>query len=252
MIKDHRGDTFQSEMQMCRAWGIDYQLFCQRRQRGWSIQTSLLTPNCQGTTVFDHEGNVFATELDMCKAYGIASVTYKQRRRRGWNLQEALTIEPMLSDDKSKVTEIIEKYNPEDILRAIELFRENYGELRPRKKTHRKYSTGPAKARVYDHKGHGFRDKKEMCTFWKCDYRLFHSRDMIGWPYCYALTYPKYGPYSFTDHNGNSFRSIAKMCNYYDLDKNIFKERMDDGWTLKDALTLPTEPPFCTPQDTIM
>lgn len=252
MVKDHRGDTFANEMLMCKAWGINYELFCERRNRGWSLQSSLLTPNCEGTTIFDHVGNVYLTENDMCRAWGISLSAYKGRRLRGWSLKDALIIETISGDDKSRVASVIERYNPEDILRAIELYRNNYGELRPRKKKKRKHSTGPAKFKVYDHVGHGFRNKKEMCLFWNMDFQLFHSRDMIHWPYCYALTYPKNGPYVFTDHNGNQFKSIAKMCNYYDIDKKVFKERMDNGWKLKDALTLPSEPPIVMPEEVIM
>ena len=90
-----------------------------------------------------------------------------------------------------------------------------------------------------------------MCKFWGIEYKVFHNRDMNDWPICYALTYPKGGPYVFRAHNGNEFRSLAKMCNYYDIDRKVFRDRMDHGWNLKDALTMASERPIVN-KDTLI
>lgn len=243
MVKNHRGDCFNNTYEMCKAWGIDYRLFSERRKRGWNLMRSLITPNCEGTTIFDHEGNIYECEAEMCQNWGISQSAFSGRRKRGWSLKDALTIPAMKTDDAHKIIELVEQYEPEDILQAISEFKERHGTMR-RRNRYRKHSTGPCKNPVRDHLGHTFKNKREMCRFWKQDFQLFHSRDNIDWPIEYALTYPKGGPYVFHDHNGNDFLSIAKMCNYYDIDKAVFKKRMDNGWTLKDALTLPTEKPI--------
>ena len=79
MVKDHRGDTFVSELEMRNSWGIDYRLFRERRRRGWNLRQSLSTPFYEGTTVFDHLGNAFESEAEMCEAYGISHYTYTAR-----------------------------------------------------------------------------------------------------------------------------------------------------------------------------
>lgn len=243
ILINHRGDCFKSTFEMCQTWGIDYYLFAERRKRGWSLQQALLTPICEGSTVFDHEGHIFANEQAMCENWGINHRTYENRRKRGWNLRDALSVQVMKPDDTQRVMHIVEQYEAEDILRAINEFQEKHGAMRKRNRT-RRNSSGPIKNPIKDHKGHTFANKKEMCRFWNIDFQVFHNRDNDDWPMCYALTYPKGGPYIFRDHNGNDFRSIAKMCNYYDIDKKTFKSRMDNGWTIKDALTLPTERPI--------
>ena len=250
MVKDHRGDCYTNTFEMCNAWGVDYRLFTERRQRGCGLMRSLITPSCEGTTIFDHEGNIFENEAAMCENWGISQPAYVGRRKRGWSVQDALTIPVMKTDDMHKVIEIVEQYEPEDVIRAISEYKERHGSLR-RRNRYRKHSTGRSKKPVRDHLGHSFLNKREMCRFWKQDYQLFHNRDMSDWPMEYALTYPKNSSYVFHDHNGNDFLSIAKMCNYYDIDKAIFKKRMDNGWTLKDALTLPAEMPIAQRIDKI-
>ena len=45
MVKDHRGDCYTNTFEMCNAWGVDYRLFTERRQRGWGLMRSLITPS---------------------------------------------------------------------------------------------------------------------------------------------------------------------------------------------------------------
>ena len=243
MVKDHRGDTFASELEMCNAWGIEYRLFKERRRHGWSLRQSLSTPYWEGTTVFDHLGNKFSSEDDMCDAYGISHGTYTARLKRGWNREEALTVEPYKPDEMQTLLKEVERYDPEDVMRALNDYKKR-GMLRKRKKFQSEISRGPIRPPVKDHKGHTFKNQNEMCKFWGIEYKVFHNRDMNYWPICYALTYPKGGPYVFVDHNGNEFKSLAKMCNYYDIDRKVFRDRMNSGWSLKDALTMASESPI--------
>ena len=243
MVKDHRGDTFVSEMEMCNSWGVDYRLFKERRRHGWNLRLALTTPFYEGTNIFDHKGNVFQSEYEMCEAYGIEHSTYIIRRKRGWSREEALTVEPYNPGQMQSLLREVEKYDPEDVLRALEDSKKR-GLLRRRKEFGSPNSRGPVRPPVKDHKGHSFKNQNEMCKFWGIEYKVFHNRDMNYWPLCYALTYPKGGPYVFMDHVGNEFKSLAKMCNYYDIDRKVFRDRMNSGWALKDALTMAAETPI--------
>ena len=200
--------------------------------------------------MFDHLGNAFESEAEMCEAYGINHYTYTARMKRGWNRGEALTIEPYKPDEMQAVLKEVERYDPEDVMRALSDYKRR-GMLRKRKTFQSKNSRGPIRPPVKDHQGHSFKNQNEMCKFWGIEYKVFHNRDMNDWPICYALTYPKGGPYVFRDHNGNEFRSLAKMCNYYDIDRKVFRDRMDHGWNLKDALTMASERPIVN-KDTLI
>ena len=120
MVKDHRGDCYNNTFEMCNAWGVDYRLFSERRKRGWSLMRSLITPNYEGTTIFDHEGNIYTNEAAMCQNWGISQPAYVSRRKRGWSVQDALSIPVMKTDDMHKIIEIVEQYEPEDILQNSE------------------------------------------------------------------------------------------------------------------------------------
>lgn len=62
---------------------------------------SLITPNCEGTTIFDHEGNIYTNEAAMCQNWGISQPAYVSRRKRGWSVQDALSI-PVVNYPDSK------------------------------------------------------------------------------------------------------------------------------------------------------
>lgn len=78
MVKDHRGDTFVSEMEMCNSWGVDYRLFKERRRHGWNLRLALTTPFYEGTNIFDHKGN--------------DRKVFRVRMNSGWTLKDALTM----------------------------------------------------------------------------------------------------------------------------------------------------------------
>lgn len=188
--------------------------------------------------VIDHNGKAYSDEKKMCEAWEINYSAYQARRKRGWSLKDALTLKSQKPDNMQNVIQIVEQYEPEDVLRALEEYEKNHGKLRPRKNRSVE-APGNRDNYVYDHEGHFFRNKREMCDYWKIPFSVFHNRDIDGWPYCYSLTYPKGGPYVFADHENREFKSIGKMCKFHGIGKYEFAQRMNDGWSLKDALTLP-------------
>lgn len=72
----------------------------------------------------------------MCENWGFQPA-YVGRRKRGWSVQDALTIPVMKTDDMHKVIEIVEQYEPEDVIRAISEYKERHGfaEKEPLQKT---------------------------------------------------------------------------------------------------------------------
>ena len=88
--KDHLGNEFDSETQMCRYYNINYGTFKSRTENlGWSIKDALTKPSVN--YVYDHLNNKFETARAMCAHYGVRFDVFYRRRKLGWSVEEALT-----------------------------------------------------------------------------------------------------------------------------------------------------------------
>lgn len=236
-VKDHKGNWFDSKIEMCKAYGIDYNLFAQRMRRGWSIRQSLETPVDDGYNIMDHEGNLFCSEEEMADAWGINYDAYKNRLKRGWTKEEALTIPKFQSRNREKLVEMLKELDIDDLEEAIRLFRVAYGrDIKKHKHRRRVHKPGPIRS-CRDHQGNAFDSRRSMCDYWQMPYTVFNDRIYDKWPLEYALTYPIGGYCIFYDHCGHEFRSIAKMCKFWGIPKSEFCDRMNDGWGLQRSLT---------------
>lgn len=92
--KDHMGNYFSSQRQMCSFYGISPSLFCNRRKWGWSLQECL--EGRDPVFVSDHLQNRFPSVEAMCAYYGISLKNYYARLARGWSLEKTLTF-PIMS-----------------------------------------------------------------------------------------------------------------------------------------------------------
>ena len=95
--KDHKGNSFVSEAEMCRHYGIKVGIYRSRIMCGNDIETALTTPvkdipYVGPKTSTDHKGNIVVSEKEMCRHYGIDRSTFKQRRLRGMSIEESLTM----------------------------------------------------------------------------------------------------------------------------------------------------------------
>ena len=89
---DHKGNKFNSAIEMCKHYNIDYAVFKRRMRLGWSLQRALEQPVQKRCSVQDHKGNWFESIDKMCEYYGINRTTYVMRRKAGLSIEEALTI----------------------------------------------------------------------------------------------------------------------------------------------------------------
>jgi hypothetical protein len=103
-VVDHLGNTYRSEVDMTRAYGVDRNTYRYRRYvKNWSLEESLKGIN---RDTVDHKGNSFNTIKEMCESYGITYVLYKNRLNSGWTLEEALICKPGERKKRKKENEI--------------------------------------------------------------------------------------------------------------------------------------------------
>ena len=90
---DHKGITYASVDDMCKAYGISSNLYRGRLQDGMSREEALTRP-LRDTSIKAPNGETYPTKRAMCEAYGISLSTYANRIRRGMSVEQALTTPP--------------------------------------------------------------------------------------------------------------------------------------------------------------
>ena len=92
-IKDHLGNTYESQEERAKVYGLGVSCIKGRLEIGWSLEEALTTPSQRVEEVKDHEGNVFNSFTEMCNHWGITDITFVKRRlAKGWTLKDALTV----------------------------------------------------------------------------------------------------------------------------------------------------------------
>lgn len=92
--KDHLGNEFNSQLEMCAYWRVLESTYISRIKRGLTLDKAL-TLKTNRVEVEDHLGNKYNTLGKMCSHYNLGVDTVRERLLRGWSLEKALT-EPVL------------------------------------------------------------------------------------------------------------------------------------------------------------
>lgn len=88
--KDHRGQTFRTTTEMCKAHGVTYRQFIYRMNKGCSVAECLDPRSRREQGAVDHLGNKFKSISEMCRHYGIYKNTFVRRLQRGLPLKVCL------------------------------------------------------------------------------------------------------------------------------------------------------------------
>ena len=92
--KDHLGKSYDTEKDLCEAYGITVPAFIRRKKNGYSLKDALTKPTRPPVTeakCTDHLGKVFPSQQAMCDTYGVSLTLYMKRLSRGYSVEEALT-----------------------------------------------------------------------------------------------------------------------------------------------------------------
>ena len=89
------GKMYASKTDMCKAYGVSWNVYKERRRRGWSMEDALTKPLAkQGRRAKPQvgpDGKQYDSTRAMCEAYGIKYSVFEARLSRGMTRDEALT-----------------------------------------------------------------------------------------------------------------------------------------------------------------
>lgn len=105
IVKDHLGNEFPSENEMCKFWGIARSTYRLHIREGWSIERALTTKKknikiCK-TPQTDHLGQKFPSLSAMCQHWNISRTLYSSRIKQGWSIEKALTTKEIIINSSS-------------------------------------------------------------------------------------------------------------------------------------------------------
>lgn len=120
-VRDHLNNSFVSAKEMCRYYGVKFDVFYRRRKLGWSLEEALtdskkhVKPMAVQCT--DHKGNHFDSFAEMCRFWHIDFNVFKDRvGRLEWTLEEALTIPKSYSLGEYRVSIILSDFCAEGLI----------------------------------------------------------------------------------------------------------------------------------------
>lgn len=91
-VKDHKGNEFNCERDMCKYYNIPANCYYSRKRDGWTLEKALTTPSrdssCQGVFKETHKSLRAMTDY-YCTPYN----SFKHRESLGWSLGECLGVE---------------------------------------------------------------------------------------------------------------------------------------------------------------
>lgn len=258
---DYLGNVYKSETAMCKAHGVDRNVYRTRIKLGWTNKEALLGRRDEGhlpdispdKLVYDYKGIAYRSSKDMCDSYGVNYTTYATRLKSGYTQEEALTGIIRSSNKRIIDTKKIGCYDHlgnafESETSMCEFYKISLGTYKNRIKLYgwsiEKALTKPVASMVYDHLNQGFSSAKQMCKHYGVRFDVFYRRRKLGWSLEEALTDSKThtlpGAKECQDHEGNTYESYNKMCKRWGIDFNVFKDRYGRlGWTLEESLTIP-------------
>lgn len=200
MVKDHLGNTFKTEKDMCIYWNVSPGTYSARKFYKWNIKDCLLGRKRVVRKDIDVEkrtdpyGKVFPSAKAMCEHYGRSYRAYACGLTRGWSKEEALLGK-----------EIVSRASKEDRT---------------------------------DHTGKTFDSIKLMCKEYGLDDSTYNNRIKDGWSKEKALTTPVFVPNTdCEDHLGNVFETETDMCRNYNISEGTYRARIRRGWSKEKALT---------------
>mgnify|MGYP003293033231 CR=1 FL=1 len=198
MVKDHLGNKYETIEEMCTHYGITKELWCSRKNYGWSLE-HILTAKVGANYIkcYDHLGNEFPTLTAMREHYGITKELWRKRKKRGWTLEKILTTKVRKNGIKC-CDHLGNKYE------TIKEMREHYGITKDLWKHRRKSGWSLEEILTTPKLVDGSKIKRRSITY----------------------VCPK----------GNCFETIQDMCNHYGITIKSYEHGKARGYSLEEIL----------------
>ena len=99
IVRDHLGNTYDSQKEMCEHYDVLESVFQGRKKIGWSLEKALTTPTRSNRTKvrininpkIDHKGRKYESFTQMCHNYNLSYYTVRSRLKQGYTLKDALS-----------------------------------------------------------------------------------------------------------------------------------------------------------------
>ena len=185
-FQDHLGNVFKSKEEMRAHYNISLQTFNDRRKKGWSIKKALTEPTTH--TNKDHLGNEFTSIKKMCEYWRISTKLYNTRRKKNWPIEKILT-EPTTETAKDhlgnefKTTAAMCSHYGINNDTFNNRIKKGWSIEKALTKKPKNIKDLPA----VDPLGNKFQSAKQMCEYYKTDYKLYHHRITTGYTVAEAL-----------------------------------------------------------------
>ncbi len=226
-MEDHLGNVYDSQVAMCKAYGVAPTLFRKRLTRGWTVKEALLGE--REKIVYD-ENTVFGSIKEFKEHYGITDFAYTSLSKKydsPKDIVNAFYNKKLVAPNGvgySSYTKMCEDYGV------------SYNTFRTRLRnghTLEEALTGVDWAGgVDDHNGVHHASVKAMCEAHGVLYASYAWRKKQGCTLEECLTKPS----EIVDHLGNTYKSIRAMCREYNITPAMYYARKNKGYEIEDCL----------------
>lgn len=90
---DHKGNTYESQKEMCKAYNVAPSTFCKRIARGWDLKDAL---EGKEKVYYSIDGVDYRTKIDLCKAYNIHRNTFDRKLNEGQSIEVIIEKQPYM------------------------------------------------------------------------------------------------------------------------------------------------------------
>lgn len=230
------GKKYRSVDAMCKAYGINDNVYKYRIAKGLSMEDAL-SPKL----VRDHHGDGYASQKEMAEAYGLTGSAYYNRRKSGMSVKEALETENCYTDHLGNKYDTLEAMlDVYHITKSMWSHRKALGWSVEDILTKQK-----RKITSYYVLGKEYKTKQSLIREFGIKEVTFDKRLKSGMTPEEAVTTPLRGTSNQKpstvcyDPYGKQFPSKRAMDMAYGQTYERVMCRMECGWTLKEALEIP-------------
>ena len=231
ITKDHNGNLFNSEKQMCIHYGISQEFYHKQLEKG-KTQEEVLTHK-ERNLITAPDGTQFLNFTELCKHYSLNLSTAQGRKRNGWTLEEIIAgkrkTEPAFYVDGIGYESTAEFCRKVNIGRTPMWSRINKG------MTHEEaYHDIINKQPFYDHKGNAYKSEKDMCDAYGIKLNLYKYRRDQGMGKEEALTTPTRN--ASLNYNGVTYKSPRDLANTLNISYTRLSRSLHDGLSIEEAV----------------
>lgn len=247
--KDHMGNVFKDESEMCKHWGITEELYKFRIKKGYSIMEALCYNSVTSAPFKDFLGNKFKNVDEICEYHDVNCNLFMENYNNGVDIKTCLATSKFLYHVgtlrvrcKDHLGNAYSSYK--DMCAVYGVTPKIFNNRKRAGWNVRDCLLGKDRQKEWngscqDYLGNWYDSLKDMCEAHNISVATFKDRLKDGWDLKGCLTGENAtgGSKKCQDHLGNMYPSYVKMCEHWGISYGLFMGRLQNGWSIEDALT---------------